>query len=243
MSAVILPDGSLLFRLAERTVHVDAGAGAIVVRDGSARDELTGTVLAELPFQAAAMVRLLTESAECSHLYLELEDGDTLDLGRMPIGEMSRHVAYALARLARCRVSTTIEHTRARQVPHYEAETRRLQSGLVAPEDREQTLPRLGWSDSWRDDFIRASSAITPIAPRLMDDHPDTRIDLPQEIDRRPHPPIPTISAEIVDDESPTRPPAEPPRRDHRVLVCDLDDPEPTVRIDTTPLPKVAANR
>lgn len=226
MSAVILPDGSLLFRLATRSIHIDGARGAVCVRDGKGKSELNGQILATFRISDASLVRLLTETPEHSHLYLEFESGETLDLGNMPSGEVSRHVAYSLAKIARCRVSTQIEATKQRrsphQVPHFEAETRRLSSGLVSPEERDATLPRLGFHDTWREDFIRVqTAAATPQGPGDFEE-PTVHDDVEKY---GPQPPIPTISAEIVDDEQPTKPPM------HH-LANDLDDVEPTIRID-----------
>jgi hypothetical protein len=197
MSAVILPNGSLLFRLVGRTIHVDAPAGAIHVRDGRTRSEF-GEILASVPMSTTAMVRLLSDSPGEPNLYLEFETGDVLDLGKVPQGEAGRHIAYALARLARCRVSTTIEHTRPT--------LRGPQIIEIPANDRATTFER----------------------PRVID---LDKTDVDQPLD--PSAPIPTISAEIVDDEAPTKPPEDP--ADHEVTIR-IDLPQ-----DRAALPRIVS--
>jgi hypothetical protein len=109
LSAVILPNGSLIFRLPDQTIHLDVEAREIQVRDGLARGELEGQLLLRFPLSAASMVRLLPESAEHAHLYLEFDTGEVLDLGRLPVGIMGRQIASTLAKSARCRMTTVLE--------------------------------------------------------------------------------------------------------------------------------------
>jgi hypothetical protein len=245
MSAVILPNGSMVFPLGDQTVHVDLDAAAIHVRERSTKHEVEGRVLVSFPIETASIVRLLPETGEHSHLYLEFEGGEVLDLGRLPVGNMGRHIAYALATTARCRVSTVMEVTRARAaVPAYEQETR-SGSGPTKPSEPsiEDTLPRMGWNDSWREDFIKVGAAAAAqqqsAAATLVDapapplDPQPTLIDVASDLLDGPQPPMPTVSAEIVEDEAPTRPPTD---RD------DVPSEEATIRIDLngrTPPPKI----
>ena len=103
MSAVILPDGSLVFRVPEWTIHIDVGTNAVHLRDPKSRNELGGNILATAPIESISVVQLLPESDEHAHLYLEFETGEGLDLGLVPKTEMGRRIAYSVARVARCR--------------------------------------------------------------------------------------------------------------------------------------------
>ncbi|MCC7381448.1 MAG: hypothetical protein IT384_06435 [Deltaproteobacteria bacterium] len=222
MSAVILPNGSLVFRLLDHIVHVDVTTQTIYMRDGHARRELEGSVLVSFPLSTAQLVRLLPESAEHAHLYVELAGGEVLDLGRVPVGEMSRQVAYALALLARCRVAAFVEPPRARG-----AAASRIDDETTSP-----SLPKVQGlsdpsvlavpaSDTLRETYRRPGSdsfrspAPPPDQPTIIDDRSRDG----------PQPPIETVSAELVDDDDS---PTHPPRDDF----SESDEHEATVRID-----------
>lgn len=246
MSAVILPDGSLVFRVPEWTIHIDVSSNQVHLRDPKSRDELGGAIMASAPVSSIAVVQLLPESDEHAHLFLEFETGEGLDLGRIPRTEMGRRIAYSVARIARCRVATHLEATQ-RSIPRpelndlksYEEETRRVASPIgqlptnIRREmdgDSADTMPRLGFHDEWRDEFIRASSEIT-VPP---DPGPEpTTIDTAKDLDG-PGAPLVTISAELVDSAE-----AAPVVR-HEAEGEHDEDLDATVRIDLV-APRLAA--
>jgi len=221
MSAVILPNGSLVFRLPQWTVHVDGADRQIHLRDASSRDELGGAVFASAPVDTVRRVFLLAETTQYAHLSLEFVTGEGLDLGLVPMGEMGKRIAYAVARVARCGITTSLEATRpgvgpkneAPVAPFYEQET-----GVLAKDGRgtnirreaeDETIPRIGWKDEWRDEFIQVGNSNLVTA---------TTVDEP----RMPNAVMPTVSAELVDpSEASTKRPRD-----------DVEDQEPTVRID-----------
>jgi hypothetical protein len=247
MSAVILPDGSLVFRVPEWTIHIDVSANQVHLRDPKSRDELGGAIMASAPISSIAVVQLLPENDEHAHLFLEFETGEGLDLGRIPRSEMGRRIAYSVARIARCRVATHLEATQ-RSIPRpeldevksYEEETRRVISPIgqlptnIRREmdgDSADTMPRLGFHDEWRDEFIRSSSEIT-VPP---DPAPEpTTIDTAKELDG-PGAPLVTISAELVDSAE-----AAPVVRHEPAADDEEEDLDATVRIDLV-APRLAA--
>lgn len=105
MSATILPDGSVVFRLPQWTVHFDKPRGQIHLRDATGPREEEGRVLATAPVTATRRLELRPESDGLGTLYLSFDSGEGLDLGRVPLGEMGRRIAYAVARVARCPVA------------------------------------------------------------------------------------------------------------------------------------------
>lgn len=235
MSAVILPNGSLVFRLPQWTVHIDGAARQIHLRDGASRDELGGAIFATAPVDTVRRVFLLADTPEQAHLSLEFITGEGLDLGRVPVGDMGKRIAYAVARVARCGISTSLDPTRPTlrpsdpPRPYYEQDTGVLASRTnirregEAPTDGE-TLPRMGWRDEWRDDFIRQSTAVaaatTVDAPRELEARP---LEAPRVVDG-PATPISAVSVDLVD---PSEAATKLPRDD----VSDRDQ-EPTIRID-----------
>ncbi|MFO0722404.1 MAG: hypothetical protein U1E65_01395 [Myxococcota bacterium] len=271
MSAVILPDGSLVFRVPEWTIHIDVGTNAVHLRDPKSRNELGGNILATAPIESISVVQLLPESDEHAHLYLEFETGEGLDLGLVPKTEMGRRIAYSVARVARCRVATHLESTqRSIQRPavqveapkSYEEDTRRFDTpiGQLPTNIKREfdasdgdTMPRLGFHDEWRDEFIRAGSQITvPPGPDATvidgaeqaytgeahavgaDEAPTPPAEplRPKLVDG-PGAPMETISAELVDS-------AEAAPHPRPSLSQDEALEEATVRIDL--VPRLAAN-
>jgi len=236
MSAVILPNGSLVFRLPQWTVHIDGAARQIHLRDGASRDELGGAIFASAPVDTVRRVFLLADTPEQAHLSLEFITGEGLDLGRVPVGDMGKRIAYAVARVARCGISTSLDPTRPTirpsdpPRPYYEQDTGVLASRTnirregEAPTDGE-TMPRMGWRDEWRDDFIRQSTAVaaatTVDAPRELD--LERPLEAPRLVDG-PAAPISAVSVDLVD---PSEAATKLPRDD----VSDRDQ-EPTIRID-----------
>jgi hypothetical protein len=188
MSAVILPNGSLVFRLPQWTVHIDGKSRQIHLRDGTSRDELGGAVFATAPVDTVRRVFLLADTPEQAHLSIEFVTGEGLDLGRVPVGEMGKRIAYAVARVARCGITTSLDPTKPTirpsdpPRPYYEQDTGMLANRTNIRREGEggdgETVPRMGWKDEWRDDFIRQSSAVvaatTVDAPRDIEVH-DTK--------------------------------------------------------------------
>lgn len=215
MSAVILPNGSLVFRLPQWTVHVDEDARQIHLRDGSTRDELGGVVFATAPVDTVRRVFLLPDNTTHAHLALEFITGETLDLGRIPMGVMGKRIAYALARIARCGITSHLDVTHHGQTreepPFHEQDTRILSMGSdgtrVRREGEIDTVPRLGWRDEWREDFIGVGSP-TPVAATTIDG---------------PELPLRTVSVELVD---PSEASTKRPRGGEE------EHEEPTLRID-----------
>ena len=103
---MILPDGSVIFRLPQWTVHVDAPRGQIHLREPRAAAEEGGRVLASASVAAARRVELRPASDTEGLLFVAFDTGEGLELGRVPLGEMGRRIAYAVARAARCPVAT-----------------------------------------------------------------------------------------------------------------------------------------
>ncbi len=237
MSAVILPNGSLVFRLVQWTVHIDGAARQIHLRDGASRDELGGAIFATAPVDTVRRVFLLADTPEQAHLSLEFVTGEGLDLGRVPVGDMGKRIAYAVARVARCGISTSLDPTKPSvrpsdpPRPYYEQDTGVLASRTNIRREGEvgdgETLPRMGWRDEWRDDFIRQSSAVvaatTVDTPRGLGTEAAVEpraitVDAPHVA----HAPISAVSVELVDpSEAATKLPRD-----------DVADQEPTIRID-----------
>lgn len=242
MSAVILPNGSLVFRLPQWTVHIDGAARQIHLRDGASRDELGGAIFATAPVDTVRRVFLLADTPEQAHLSIEFVTGEGLDLGRVPVGDMGKRIAYAVARVARCGISTSLDPTKPSvrpsdpPRPYYEQDTGVLASRTnirregegqgQAPGGDGETVPRIGWRDEWRDDFIRQSSAAVVAATTV--DAPRGLMMTEASVEPRaitldaPHAPISAVSVELVDpSEAATKLPRD-----------DVADQEPTVRID-----------
>lgn len=104
MSAAILPDGSIVFRARLRTVHVDVPTRTIVVRDGRARDEMSGEMLASFPLAAAEKIRVIAGGGGVHKMFLDLHTGQVLELGQSPNQDMAMLTAWALADVSRCEI-------------------------------------------------------------------------------------------------------------------------------------------
>lgn len=243
MSAVILPNGSLVFRLPQWTVHIDGAARQIHLRDGASRDELGGAIFATAPVDTVRRVFLLADTPEQAHLSLEFITGEGLDLGRVPVGDMGRRIASAVARVARCGITTSLDPTKPGirpsdpPRPYYEQDTGVLASRTNIRRETEptdgETIPRMGWRDDWRDDFIRQSSGV--VSPTTVDAARPVATQaevmaqtLPVDEPRVHDAPISAVSVELVDpSEAATKLPRD-----------DVADQEPTVRIDYSTPPR-----
>lgn len=242
MSAVILPNGSLVFRLPQWTVHIDGTTRQIHLRDGASRDELGGAVFATAPVDTVRRVFLLADTPSQAHLSLEFVTGEGLDLGRVPVGDMGKRIAYAVARVARCGITTSLDPTKPtirpsdppRPVaarPYYEQDTGVLASRTNIRREGEggggggdgETVPRIGYREEWRDDFIRQSSAV--VAPTTVE-APRALVTQVEVSARGVDAPISAVSVEIVD---PSEAATKLPRDD---LAQAHAHEEPTVRID-----------
>jgi hypothetical protein len=104
MSTAILPDDSVIVRMPTHTVHVDASARAIHVREPSHSSELGGVIRATFPLEAADRIRLMRARTGKQHLCLDLASGETLDLGEVPSTEVAMVTARAIAELTRCKI-------------------------------------------------------------------------------------------------------------------------------------------
>lgn len=104
MSTTILPDGSIVVRLASHTVHLDVRTRAIHLRATTSRDELGGSILESFPQTAIDRVRLVRAPDGVHHLLLELRSGRELSLGRHGAYEMAMTTARAVSDLTRCRL-------------------------------------------------------------------------------------------------------------------------------------------
>jgi hypothetical protein len=107
MSTAILPDDSVVVRMPTHTVHVDATARAIHVREPSHTHQLGGIIRASFPLEAADRIRLMTARTGKQHLCLDLSSGETLDLGEVPSPEVAMLTARAIADLTRCKIEVT----------------------------------------------------------------------------------------------------------------------------------------
>jgi hypothetical protein len=107
MSTAILPDDSVVVRMPTHTVHVDATARAIHVREPSHTNQLGGIIRASFPLESADRIRLMTARTGKQHLCLDLSSGETLDLGEVPSPEVAMVTARAIADLTRCKIEVT----------------------------------------------------------------------------------------------------------------------------------------
>jgi hypothetical protein len=107
MSTAILPDDSVVVRMPTHTVHVDATARAIHVREPSHQSQLGGIIRASFPLESADRIRLMTARTGKQHLCLDLSSGETLDLGEVPSPEVAMVTARAIADLTRCKIEVT----------------------------------------------------------------------------------------------------------------------------------------
>jgi hypothetical protein len=89
------------------TVHVDATARAIHVREPSHQSQLGGIIRATFPLESADRIRLMTARTGKQHLCLDLSSGETLDLGEVPSPEVAMVTARAIADLTRCKIEVT----------------------------------------------------------------------------------------------------------------------------------------
>lgn len=106
MSTTILPDGSVVVRLALQTVHVDVRTRAIHLRAPS-RDELSGSILESFPQSAVSRIRLIRDNGRGHLLFMELRSGRVLSLGQAPSQDMAMVTARVVADLTRCRVEVS----------------------------------------------------------------------------------------------------------------------------------------
>ena len=106
MSTAILPDDSVVVRLPDRTIHVDASRRAVQIRASSARHELGGSLVASHPFARVTRIRIVALDADGGEvaLTLELASGQSLALGRAPSRDVAMLTARAVADLCRCKL-------------------------------------------------------------------------------------------------------------------------------------------
>lgn len=100
----ILPDDSVVVRLADRTVHVDATGRALVVRATWARADLGGSLVEAHPFSAVRRVRIRAGLAGAVAVQVELRSGRYVELGDSGTPEGARMTARAVADLCRCQL-------------------------------------------------------------------------------------------------------------------------------------------
>lgn len=104
MSTSILPDDSVVVRLPDRTVHVDATEHLVRVRATYARRTLGGSVLAAYDFGQIRRLRVAPRSEGGVSLQLELKSGRVLSLGAAPSAEVAMLTGRAVADVCRCQL-------------------------------------------------------------------------------------------------------------------------------------------
>lgn len=107
MSTSIMPDGSIVVRLAWQTVHVDVRTRAIHLRAPSKSSELGGDILESFPQVAVDRVRILRGTEDSHHLMIELRSGRSLSLGHATTHEAAMMTARVVADLTRCKVEVS----------------------------------------------------------------------------------------------------------------------------------------
>lgn len=114
MSTSILPDDSVVIRLARETIHLNASARAIHVRAAHPRRDLGGSLLASYPLSAAERVRLRPLVDGRVALVLELKGGVKIGLGDAPSQDVAMITARVVADLTRCKVDVSGPETRVK---------------------------------------------------------------------------------------------------------------------------------
>ena len=104
LSTAILPDDSVVVRMPTHTVHVDASARAILVREPSTSSPTGGAIRARFPLEAAERIRLVALPSGSQVLCLDLVSGETLDLGQVPSFDLAMVTARAISDLTQCQV-------------------------------------------------------------------------------------------------------------------------------------------
>jgi hypothetical protein len=104
MTTAILPDDSVVIRLARETIHLCAKTRSIHIRAAHPRKELGGSMLASYPLAAAERVRLERSSGDRVWLVLDLRSGQTIGLGDAPSQDVGMLTARMIADLTRCKL-------------------------------------------------------------------------------------------------------------------------------------------
>lgn len=104
MSTSILPDDSVVVRLPDRTVHVDASEHWVRVRATHARQPLGGAVLAVYDFSQIRRLRIVPRAQGGVGLTLMLRHGEDLPLGVSPSSDVAMLTGRAVADICRCQL-------------------------------------------------------------------------------------------------------------------------------------------
>lgn len=104
MSTAILPDDSVVIRLARETIHLCAKTRTIYVRAAHPSKEMGGSMLASYPLSAAERVRLEKSADDRVWIVLDLRSGKTIGLGDAPSQDVGMLTARMIADLTRCKL-------------------------------------------------------------------------------------------------------------------------------------------
>lgn len=185
MSTSILPDDSVVIRLARETIHLSAKTAAIHVRAVHPRRDLGGSLLAAYPLTSAERVRLRPLLDGRVTLTLELRGGTTVSLGEAPGQDIAMVTARVVADVTRCMVEVSGPATAVKA--HLYEPTGRLywDEGTLPSLARDDEDPDTDPPDGWR-----PPPDLTP-PPVIVRGEPDPVVSFPVARAEPPEPEAP----------------------------------------------------
>lgn len=196
----MLPDDSMVVRLPDRIIHIDAVRRAVHVRASGARYDLGGSLVASHPFARVSRVRIVVLAPDEVRLSLELSTGQAVGLGHAASRDLAMLTARAVADLCRCNLDAGQGTT---DVPPSRPDLEAITGPIPVPEPR------------WAGSLVGVVPLVGP-KPQTPPAQKDALHRITRELSR---PPRAALTSEAIaappPDEGPTAPaatgePAEP---------------------------------